>query len=210
MIYVYDILLNFQPNFYDFYEWNQNDQILHIKKIPLFKVTNKDFLNIKNNIVKFDEEFLTQLNNTATIFKKRKIINNIFLLANDIDIIALKLSKKGQRIQISSLLPEEADDILPICQNIETSTIKYQILKPIDHSNFKTRLEKEQHANINALLNNLYKQKDITKLQFLYLECFGKNENSIEKIIKKLKKEITESETNYDKILSFFNLIKKG
>ena len=48
MIYIYDILLNFNPIFYNFYDWYKKDKIEHIKKIPLFKVddqTIKDFMN---------------------------------------------------------------------------------------------------------------------------------------------------------------------
>ena len=43
MIYIYDILLNFCDNdcIYDFYEWNNNDNIDNIKRIKLVYV-NKD------------------------------------------------------------------------------------------------------------------------------------------------------------------------
>ena len=41
MNYIYDILLNFQNEYYDFFEWNTNDQITHIKKIPIIKVSNE-------------------------------------------------------------------------------------------------------------------------------------------------------------------------
>ena len=35
MNYIYDILINFNENLYDFYDWNLNDQIDHIRKIPV-------------------------------------------------------------------------------------------------------------------------------------------------------------------------------
>ena len=34
MNYIYDILLNFKNKLYDFYDWNINDDITHIRKIP--------------------------------------------------------------------------------------------------------------------------------------------------------------------------------
>ena len=33
MSYVYDILINLNKKFYDFYDWNNNDKILHVKKV---------------------------------------------------------------------------------------------------------------------------------------------------------------------------------
>ena len=54
MNYIYNIALNFQKNFVDFFEWNLNDNIIYINKIPIFKVSNYDFNNIKNMYVQFD------------------------------------------------------------------------------------------------------------------------------------------------------------
>ena len=34
---VYDILVNFKKRAYEFYEWNKEDDIEHIKVIPSFK-----------------------------------------------------------------------------------------------------------------------------------------------------------------------------
>ena len=33
MEYIYDIVLNFQDNYYDFYEWQKKDKIIPIKVI---------------------------------------------------------------------------------------------------------------------------------------------------------------------------------
>ena len=41
MIFIYDILVNFNDKLYDFYEWSENDLIEHIRKIPLIKVKKK-------------------------------------------------------------------------------------------------------------------------------------------------------------------------
>ena len=35
MNYIYDILLNFKKEFFEFYEWNLNDDIIHIKILVL-------------------------------------------------------------------------------------------------------------------------------------------------------------------------------
>ena len=70
MSYIYDIILNFQKNYYEFYEWNDEDEITHIKKIPIFKTTTIDFQTIKKDTIKFSEKFLETINNKTEKFKK--------------------------------------------------------------------------------------------------------------------------------------------
>ena len=43
MNYIYDIVLNFNKEYYSFYEWNRKDNIINVKKIPLFLVDNECF-----------------------------------------------------------------------------------------------------------------------------------------------------------------------
>ena len=52
MNYIYDIVLNFQDNYYNFFEWNREDKIKNIIKIPLYRVSDKDINILKNNIIK--------------------------------------------------------------------------------------------------------------------------------------------------------------
>ena len=70
MNYIYDILLNFQKDFYDFFEWNPEDEILHIRKIPLFRVSNKDFTIFKKGNVRFESSFMSRIYNRTEKFKK--------------------------------------------------------------------------------------------------------------------------------------------
>ena len=44
MKYAYDVVLNFNDEFYNFYEWDTDDTIAYVKKIPIYKVTN-DIIN---------------------------------------------------------------------------------------------------------------------------------------------------------------------
>ena len=65
MTYIYDIVLNFNNDFYEFYEWDKNDNLTLIKKIPLIKVES-DFLDkVFNLIIKHKL--------TSTIFKYKII-----------------------------------------------------------------------------------------------------------------------------------------
>ena len=54
MNYIYDILLNFNNIPYDIFEWNKDDKILHIRKIPLIKLSTFDLSNLVNKKVKID------------------------------------------------------------------------------------------------------------------------------------------------------------
>ena len=48
MNYIYDITLNFNKNnLYEFYEWKEEDDAEFILKIPMFKVSTEDIVNIK-------------------------------------------------------------------------------------------------------------------------------------------------------------------
>ena len=34
MTYIYDVTLNFNEILYDFFEWNNTDNLIHVRKIP--------------------------------------------------------------------------------------------------------------------------------------------------------------------------------
>ena len=40
MNYIYDVYLNLNDTLYDFFDWNKNDKLMHIKKIPIIMVSN--------------------------------------------------------------------------------------------------------------------------------------------------------------------------
>ena len=60
MDYIYDIVLNFQNNYYDFYEWKSSDKVINVKKILVYKINNQDYLNLKYNDVILDTKLLPQ------------------------------------------------------------------------------------------------------------------------------------------------------
>ena len=40
MNYAYDLTLNFNKKYIDFYEWNKEDNLEYYVKVPIFKITN--------------------------------------------------------------------------------------------------------------------------------------------------------------------------
>ena len=72
MSYVYDLVLNFNNDLYEFYEWKKDDNLYHIKRINLVKVDSNTYNDILDNIVIFNDEF------TLSIFNKCESYNMLF------------------------------------------------------------------------------------------------------------------------------------
>ena len=60
MIYTYDILLNWTKDtrLKEFYEWNLEDDLEHIKKIPIIRVKNIMLKDLLTSKIKINEKFL--------------------------------------------------------------------------------------------------------------------------------------------------------
>lgn len=211
MNYVYDVLLNFQKEYYDFFEWNNEDEITHIRKIPIFKISNIDYKTIKGGNIKINKTFMNKIYNKTQKFNnsKTKNINYAFLVSNGKETLGIKLNKNGLNTYKSSLLFDEEEEINDIAVNLDNSTIEYKIINNASNNDYQTRKEKKINKIIIEKLNNLFKDKDSDKLKYLYLECFNKSENNINKIYNKLKKEIEKNQKKQYIIYNFFKLIEK-
>ena len=214
MNYIYDVILNFQKEYYDFYEWNKNDNIYHMRKITIIKINNKQFKKIKNNTIRFDEEtlkFFNTKNILAERFKQNSIskIRNTIILGDEYEALAIKLNKNGLINFKSALLPDEQDDVIEILKFQKEFKLNYQIIHNQKTNNFKTRFELENEKFIINELNKIYNEKNIQKLNYLCLECFNKPEKNINEAYKKLKKEIKKANSNFQKIYEIFKISKQ-
>lgn len=204
MNYIYDILLNFKDDFFEFYDWNNTDDIIHIRKIPIIKIDTNDFLNIKNNTVIFNDNFLDKIKNKTEIFTRKKIrqVYNTFLLSDGISVFAITIVKN--KTKISSLLIDEELDILEEVKNIRTENINYSIVKNKQINYFKTRKQIEKEKFVKVKLNKIY---DEDKLKYIYYDCFNIKEKSIDKIIYELNNKLNDKNI-CNKIYDFFKLIE--
>ena len=211
MNYIYDVVLNFQKEYYDFFDWNQNDNIYHMRKIPIIKIDNNQLLDIKNNIVKFDEDTLKYFNVKAERFKQNSItkIKHTVIIGSEHEAIAIKLNKERLTHLKSSLLPDEQDDVIEILKFQKETKLNYQIIKKSKTNFFKTRFEVEHEQFIHKELDEIYRQKNIQKLNYLCLECFNTPETNINRAYKKLKKEISKTNDKFQKIYNIFKMIKQ-
>lgn len=208
MNYIYDILLNFHDILYDFYDWNPNDNIINVRKIPLFKISVNQLKEIKENSIRFDPEFLKKFQNKTELFsgKDIKYIEYCCLLSDGSETLAVLI--KHNHIEKSYLLIDEELEVLEVVARLKEEVISYHILKRAKNNGFKTRKETEIEKSIRRNLKKLKEENAIQQLKYLYYECFNKKEEDKEKILLDLEYAL---DKNFDmiakKLNAFFELI---
>ena len=145
MEYIYDIVLNFNDCYYEFYEWNSKDKIINVKKIPVYRINDIDYLSFKYNKVSIVNKFNQNY--------------NIYLVTNTLEVMAIMLDKSGNIIKRSSLLLEEADEVLEISEKLEVTNITYKKNIPQDR-NIISRSIKEKYNFIASFFKNINLNKD--------------------------------------------------
>lgn len=189
MDYIYDIVLNFQNNYYDFFEWRSTDKVINVKKIPIYITSNEDYLNLKYNEVILD----------TIIFSKP---TKMFLITNGVEVMGLLLDNEAKIIKKSSLLFDEADEVLDDKDVLKPLKIVYKknIKKP--HISY-SRLISEKKQFLEKYFSNINIDKDEYLLKYIYYDIFHKEENNIDIVYQTLKDLMKE---NVNKI---YNSIKK-
>lgn len=205
---VYDIILNFNSELFEFYEWKRDDVIYHIKRINLILVESNTYNEILDNTVIFNSDFLLSIFNKCEYYTNRKIdtIPYAFLLTDKYRIIAIMLDSSGKAIKYSSLLLDEEEEVLDLCYKLKEAKIDYNIIKKRVKNEFQTREEKNIIKCIKKDLALNFAQKNISKLKYLYYEYFNKHCDDINQIYQDFLKELSLgiNEKHYD----LYNLIK--
>ena len=189
MDYIYDIVLNFQPQYYDFYEWKETDKIINVKKVLVYLVNNEDYLNLKYNEVVLD---------------KKNLPNQIkmFLITNGLEVMGVLLDNNGKVIKRSSLVFDESDEVLEEKETLKQLSIKYK--KNISKQpTILSRLIKEKIKFLENYFTNIDKIKDEYLLKYIYYDIYNIEENNITKIYQELKELI------YNDVNKLYNSIKK-
>lgn len=208
MKYIYDIYLNFQKKLYEFYDWNKNDKIYHIRRIPAIKVDYKTLKDIIENDVYFDFNNL-DLENKCEYYEGKSIkkFKLCFLITDGKNIISINI--KENNILKSKLLLFEEDDIMRELKGLEKTKLKYKIINKLNDIDTLTRKENGIYINIIEYLDKLYKNKDIEKIKYIYYECFNIKEKDIKKIVNEFKTKLNNnfSEVGF-KLYDFYKLTK--
>lgn len=204
--YIYDVYLNLNKNLYDFFEWNTNDKIIHVKKIPIIKVCEDTIKKLIRNKITIDSSILDKLEGKTELWNSSTKINYCSLFTDSSNIIAIQFDKKGNSIKKSCLFIDEELEILELIKELEEKCIKFKIIKK-EKDLLQTRVQiKEEHFITNELKN-----MDNNKLSYIFYECFGKKETNKEFMLDKLNSINKTSKTykNLYDILKFTSCQKK-
>lgn len=212
MIYIYDILLNLRQmdEGLEFYEWKEDDLIEHIKKVPLFKVSNTLIEDLFTNKLQLDITILPKIRNKAICYfnGETKQIPYLVLLSDGRKCFAIELDNKGNTLYKSSLLLDEEEEVLEMTEELVELPIGYKKTKIKNNKDQLTRFEKD---NQKFLLRELEKIKDNKEeINYLYEEYFDNNLTSIEDKFNTLKDNVYIGSNNYIKELKSFFLINKN
>ncbi len=207
MIYVYDILLNFNKELIEFFEWEKHDNIKYAKKISLFKVDKKVIKDILEYEIEFDSSFVKNTNKYDFDGIGDKIY---YTLLTDGDIV-IGLSIKNNKIDLlSRLIIDEEDEVITMANSINKYNINYKKLglKRKD-SRVLTRNEKEKLKGLKKEIINLYKDKNYDKLKYLYYEFTSKYSDNIKFIYENLLNSFNSYNKNHDRLIKVLKLSGK-
>lgn len=182
MNYIYDIYLNLNDVLYDFFDWNKNDKFLHIKKIPIFKISEDKFKKLVYNSVKFDNNFVISVYKKTEVWNVSQSLDFCALFTDNNNIIAIEFDENGNSIKKSYLQIDEELEILETINKLREREINFEIIKKVD-SVLKTRKELKDENFIKKELKNI----DNEKLRYVYFECFGRHENNRKEILNSIK-----------------------
>ena len=176
MIYIYDIILNFNSVFYEFYEWDSKDNLTFIRKIPLVKVDTNFINDILTKKVVIDDPIVLEITNKCEITscKKANKIKYACLFTDSLKVIGVILNDKKQIIKVSDLLLDEANDVINISKRTNIRSITYNILENKNNEFFLTKKEIKIKNYLQDEIQNIQNKKDFSKFSYLYFEYFNK------------------------------------
>lgn len=205
MNYIYDIVLNFNKNYYNFFEWNKKDNIINIKKIPVYKISDKNYDLFKNHNLVVDSSFLELIKDKTYTYSKLKL-EYVCLLSNGKEALGVLFNDKGNLIKKSSLLLDEESEVLDEISNSNLLNIKINKINRLK-LNDTIRYKKEK---IDFLLKYINKEENITKLKYLYYDYFEIEENNIDTIKLNLINEINNNWNNkLNKLYETVKILRK-
>ena len=207
MNFIYDIVLNFNKDYYNFFEWCKKDNIINIKKIPIFLINNDTFLMLKYDHVTVDLSFIDSIRDKTLTYTRHKIGISC-LVSNGKEVMGLLFSENGNLIKRSSLLLDEEEEALDEISGDEETSIK--IVKISKGKNITiNRIEKEKR---DFLIKYINREDNEVNLKYLYYDYFEKDESDIKNIkdalIKEIKNKWNKKLDVFYETVKMFNKIK--
>lgn len=195
MINVYDIVLNLLDSnrIYESFEWSKKDNVEHIKRIPMIRVSTNTLNDIINSTFLVDKDFLIQ------IYKKTEVYNNdsisivdyAILFTDNFKVVAVEFNREGKSLFKSFLLLDEEEEILELSNEIKLKNLNYKIIKKNKNIDYLTREEEFRRNYLLKELKSSYKNKKYEKINYLYEEIYPRDNNTIAEKYKILIDDIT-------------------
>lgn len=209
MNYIYDVALNFQDKYYEFFEWSKNDKIISVKKIPIICVNDENFISFKYNDIIVDGNFLELIKNKTLYYSNYKGSLYCTLITNNKQTVGIMLNNDGLIIKRSSLLIDEEDETVEIAEILKP--VKINFIKNVEFKNdIKniTRKECENNEFLINFINKSIKEKNHELISYIYYDLFENKTNNINKIYDELKKIVYSNNMDYkNKLLNIVSLI---
>lgn len=198
---IYDILVNFKKIPYEFYEWNKEDDVKHVKKMPSIKVSDSTLYDIFYNDAVVSKNFLDQIKDKTEIFFGRTVkkVKYACVIYNDDVALSILLNDNGEIIGKSKLLFDEEEDVLK--EDVPVKEIDYNIIKKSKKISGLTRREAKIVLLLSKYLDKIHESKKNDEIKYMYFECFNKVEEDNEKAYKNLKNEVLKANLNVIEIL---------
>ena len=193
---IYDILVNFKKIPYEFYEWNKEDDVKHVKKMPSIKVSDSTLYDIFYNDAVVSKNFLDQIKDKTEIFFGRTVkkVKYACVIYNDDVALSILLNDNGEIIGKSKLLFDEEEDVLK--EDVPLKEIDYNIIKKSKKIRGLTRREAKIVLLLSKYLDKIHESKKNDEIKYMYFECFNKVEEDNEKAYKNLKNEVLKANLN--------------
>lgn len=198
MNYIYDIYLNLNEVLYDFFDWNRKDNLIHIKRTPIFMIDSNTFNTITFNNIQIDKSFIKKINNMTEMWNNTTSIN-CALFCDSNNIIAIEFNNDGTSIKKSYLYIDEEAEILEDIENYNITNITFKLLDKTPVL-LTTRNELSMKNFINKELNKIDKKK----LDYICYECLGKKKGNINSL-----KKLEHSSSNYKNLYDILKLTSK-
>lgn len=203
MNFIYDIVLNFNRDYYDFFEWNKKDSIINIKKIPLFMVSNDTFKSMKYDGVTVGKSFIECIREKTYTYNRQKV-GPACLVCNGKEVMGLLFNEKGDLIKRSSLLLDEEEEVLDEIYSDKIFDI--EIVKVRKGRCDDISINRVQKEKKDFLIKYINKENSDINLKYLYYDYFEKDEEDTSIIKKTLIEEI---KNNWNKKFdSFYETVK--
>lgn len=207
MIYIYDLTLNFNDRLYDFYDWKDTDNIIHYRKIPLIKLSDKKYDKFLNNKVVVDEELLSLVRDKAQQYKGRmlKTVKYAFVLTNGFDAFAVMLDDGGTSVKKSKLVIGEELEVIDLANNLKVKDVSFNI---VCKDNFVNKFTRDEEVIINGVVSKINDHKDnLELLKYLYYEWNNKiyvGKSCYDDLIKDITSQYSDKLNKLNEILNLY------